>query len=336
MRCFLSRIKVCFGAASIISLSIFAASCSEGARLGEKGFVVPERLKLKSSTAPASRVVGELKSGDQVTVTGHSSSEDGTPWSKVEGPGGESGWVESGYLVKQEVVEQSRKIADEVKDVPTQAIGKSKARLRLRLSPDRANDDNTATQLPSGTVLEIVARERKPRPATLDAGAEARQESNDPEVRYDDWYKVRLRGYTILPAGWIYGGSVELDIPAEIVYFASRGRKITGWQKIGTVTGDDSKSGDHYLVLERKTAGADEGVDFDRVKVLAYDPYSRNYSTPLREDVPGRFPVTVKMEGTRGQFHLIVIDKDKQRQKLVYEIEMLEGGKVNITKPAMK
>jgi hypothetical protein len=182
-------------------------------------------------------------------------------------------------------------------------------------------------------MLEIVARERKPRPATLDARSETAPEAQDPKVRYDDWYKVRLKDYTILPAGWIYGGSVELDIPPEIVYFGSAGRRITGWQKIGTVTGDDSKTGDHFLVLERKVFGTDERIDFDRIKVLAYDPYSRNYSTPFREDVQGRFPVTLKMEGTRGRFRLIAIDKNGQEQALDYGIEMLEGGKVRVTKP---
>jgi hypothetical protein len=328
--------QVYLSAASIILLSNLLAACSRGAFMSEKAFVVPERVKLKSSMAPASRVVGELKSGDQVTVTNRLNSEDGTQWSKVNGPDGEEGWIESSYLVKQAIVEQSRKIAEEIRDIPTQAVGRSKARLRLRLSPDRTNEENTATQLPSGTVLEIVARERKPRPASLDNRAETAPDADDSKVRYDDWYKVRLKDYAVLPAGWIYGGSVELDVPPEIVYFVSAGRRITGWQKIGTLTGDDSRSGDHYLVLERKVFGTDEAVDFDRVKVLAYDPFSRNYSTPFREDVQGRFPVTLKMAGTRGGFQLIVIDKDKREQRLDYGIEMLEAGRVKVTKPARK
>ncbi len=318
----------------IISLSICLASCSRDSLADEKAFVVPERLRLRSSTAQASRVVGELKGGDEVTVTDRANSEDGRNWSEVKGSNGEAGWVESDNLVKREIVEQSRKIAEEIKGVPTQAIGRSKARLRLRLSPDRTTDDNTATQLPSGTVLEIVARERKLRPPSLDNRDETKQGSDDSKVRYDDWYKVRLRDYAVLPAGWIYGGSVELDVPGEISYFGSTGRRIAGWQKIGTLKGDDSKSGDHYLVLERKVSRTDEEVDFDRVKVLAYDPYSRDYSTPFREDVRGRFPVTLKMEGTRGHFQLIVIDKNGREQRLDYEVEMLEGGKVKVTKPA--
>ena len=113
----------------------------------------------------------------------------------------------------------------------------------------------------------------------------------------------------VLPAGWIYGGSVGLEIPPEILYYSSSGRRITGWQMIATVKGDDGKTGEHYLVLERKVQGVDEGVDFDRVKVLAYDPESRDHYKEFSEDVMGRFPITLKMAGTRGQFQLIKIDK---------------------------
>ncbi|HEU0180292.1 MAG TPA: SH3 domain-containing protein [Blastocatellia bacterium] len=293
-----------------------------------------DRLRLRNSTAQAARVVGELKSGDQVTVTEHASSEDGENWSKVKGPNGESGWIKSLTLVKREIVEKSRQIAAEVKDIPTQAVGRSKATLKLRLSPDRSDDDNVATTLPSGTRLEIVARERKPRPAKIEGKGEAKEES-DGNVKYDNWYEVRLKDYAVLPAGWIYGDSVELEIPPEIFYFVSSGRKIIGWQKIGTVTGDDSAPGEHFLALERKNFGADERVDFDRVKVLAYDPATRDYSTPFREDIAGRLPVTLKMEGARGHFQIIAVDKNGQTQKLTYGVEMLQGGKVRIAKPVI-
>src|SRR5215470_16612086 len=105
MKRFFSRPEFCFYAAIIISLPAILASCSQGSLQDEKAFVVPERLKLRSSTAQAARVVGELKSGDQVTVTDRENSEDGDAWSKVKGPNGETGWIKSLYLVKQEIVD---------------------------------------------------------------------------------------------------------------------------------------------------------------------------------------------------------------------------------------
>src|SRR5262245_50774294 len=222
MKWYFSRSEFCFYAAMLLSLPPILVSCSQSSMQGEKAFVVPERLKLRNSTALAARVVGELKGGDQVTVTDHETAEDGDNWSKVKGPSGESGWIKTLNLVKQEVVVKSRHIADETKDIPTQAIRKSKATLKLRLPPDRSDDDNVATSLPMGTMLEIVGRERKPRPATIESKGEAREDSNG-NVRYDDWYKVRLKDYSVLPAGWIYGGSVELEVPPEIFYFVSTG-----------------------------------------------------------------------------------------------------------------
>ena len=106
-----------------------------------------------------------------------------------------------------------------------------------------------------------------------------------------------------------------------------------GWQKLGKVQGEDNRAGDHYLVLERKTLDADERGDFDRVKVLAYDPGSKNYATPFRDDVLGRFPVILKMDGQQGSFHLTAIDKNDQKQELEYKVELLAGGKVKVTKP---
>lgn len=307
-------------------------ACSKTASLNETAYIVPEKLRLRSSTAQAARPVGELKSGDRVTVTERAKSEDGTQWSNLRGPDGQSGWAESRYLVKDEIVTKSRQMSEEIREIPTQAVGKSKATLKLRLTPDRTGEDNVAGTLPSGTVLEIVARERKPRPASIDAKSEA-QEGKEAETKYDSWLQVRLKDYAVLPAGWIYGGSVELDLPGDIVYFASTGRRITGWQKLGLVRGDDSRAGDHYLVMERKTLDADERGDFDRVKVLAYDPGSRNYTTPFRDDVLGRFPVILKMEGQQGVFRLTAIDKNDQKQELEYKVELLSGGKVKVTKP---
>ena len=81
--------------------------------------------------------------------------------------------------------------------------------------------------------------------------------------------------------------------------------------------------------MERKVFDADDRADFDRVTVLAYDPVTRNYSTPFREDVLGHFPVTLKMDGQKGTFHFAAIDKKtSQKQELEYSVELLSGGKV--------
>ncbi|MBL8189721.1 MAG: SH3 domain-containing protein [Acidobacteria bacterium] len=323
-----------FGVLLLLAGLLLASACSGSGSLNEAAYVVPEKIRLKNSTAQAARNIGELKTGDRVTITQRSKSEDGTPWVNVKAADGQEGWAEAKNFIKEDIVAQARKMADEIKGIPTQAVGKSKATLKLRLTPDRTTEDNVAAPLPSGTIMEIVARERKPRPASLDQkadSAEGAASDSKPETKYDEWFQVRLAGVSVLPAGWIYGGSVELDIPGEILYFASGGRRIVGWQKLGTVHGDDSRTGDHFLVLERKVLGADEQADFDRIKVLAYDAPSRNYTTPFREDVLGRFPIALKMEGQTGSFRAIVLDKNGAKHELDYTVE-IASNKIKVAK----
>ncbi len=314
----------------------FYASCSGSTPLNETAYVEPASLRLRSSTAQVSKVVGELKGGDRITIVDRSYSEDGRLWAKIKAPSIDSGldlWAEAKYFVKDNVVEESRRIAEKYKDTQTQAIGRSKASLKLRLTPDRSDDKNVATLLPEGTLLEVVARDRKPKPTAPAAEAEGKQvENKSGGSAYDDWLLVRLKDSAVLPAGWIYGGSVELEIPGDIVYFASSGRRITGWQKLGSVKEANGGTGDHYLVLERTITNQDEHIDFDRVKVLAYDPVSRNYTTPFREDVSGRFPIDLKMDGARGRFKVPVIDKNNESKMVSYDVELLDGGAVKVTR----
>jgi Bacterial SH3 domain len=315
----------------LLAGTAFTASCSGSAAPEETAYVVPANLKLRSSTAPVSKIVGELKSGDRITIVGRSYSEDGKLWTKIKTPNVDEGWAEARYFVKDKVVEESRRIAETYKGTQTQAIGRSKASLKLRLTPDRSDDNNVATLLAEGTVLEVVGRERKPKPITLVVEAEGQPGANKTgAAAYDDWLLVRLKDTAVLPAGWIYGGSVELDIPADIIYLFSSGRRIIGWQKLGTVKEENGKSGDHYLVLERTISNADEHVDFDRVKVLAYDPVSREYTTPFRDDVSGRLPINLRMEGTRGRLTVPVIDKNNESKVVTYDVEVLDDGKVKV------
>jgi uncharacterized protein YgiM (DUF1202 family) len=315
--------------------ALTACSSSGGGGTNERAFVGPEKVRLRSSTAEAARTVGEVKSGDEVTVT-ERKNEGNTAWANIDGPNGASGWVESQYLVKGEIVQASQKIAEEIRNTPTQAIGKSKARLKLRLTPDRGTEDNVAYMLSAGTVLEIVARDRKPRPEKLDQRTEANPAATSSGPKYDDWYQVRLKNFAIVPAGWIYGGSVELDIPGDITFFTSTGRRITGWQKIGSTQDEQNQTKEHYLVAEKQLFGADDRLDFDRLKVLAFDPKRREYYTPFREDVRGRFPISVQATGSKGQFQVIAFDKANQPHPVDYTFEFVENGRPKITRVTPK
>ncbi|MGH9847949.1 MAG: hypothetical protein ACREEM_55390, partial [Blastocatellia bacterium] len=69
--------------------------------------------------------------------------------------------------------------------------------------------------------------------------------------------------------------------------------------------------------------------------VMAYDPRSRNYGRKFSDEVVGRFPVELKMEGTRGSFRVMALDKAGQLQPRDYVLEMRDGGDVKVTKPVI-
>ncbi len=311
------------------------SACSESGAGRETALVATDRLGLRSSTAKVSRVVAELRLGDRVTIL-ERVEDGGINWAKLRAPDGRTGWVETRYLVSEETVERSRRLADSIKLIPPQAIGRLKATLRLRLTPDRERDDNIAILLPSGTTVEITGRERRPRVLSSEVKesleSTAERTGGTESTRFDEWYQVRLPDNPLLPAGWIYAGSIELAVPPEISYYASSGRRIVGWQKLGTARDLEEHAGDHYLVLERRIFNANEQADFDRIKVLAYDPGARDYSTPFREDVTGQLPVRLSLEGKRGQFQITALDKDGTTRLLDYTVEITEDNRIRITR----
>ena len=101
MSSFRTRANVCLKTVWLALLALAISSCSQQASLNETAYVVPERLKLKNSTAQAARVIGEVKTGERVTIMSRLNAEDGTPWVKISAPGVEDGWAEARYFVKE-------------------------------------------------------------------------------------------------------------------------------------------------------------------------------------------------------------------------------------------
>lgn len=320
----------------LLLLGLMGCSSAKGVLNNEVAFVAPEKVRLRSSTAEAARSVGEVKSGDQVSII-ERKTEGNTAWANIKSPEGITGWVESKTLVKQSIVNAAQKIANEIRDIPTQAVGKSKARLKLRLTPDRNDDDNVAFELSAGTVLDIISHDRQPRPERLIAQQAASANPAAPSIpKFDDWYQVRLRNLAIIPAGWIYGGSVELDVPGDISFFASTGRRITGWQTIGSTQDEQNQTKEHYLVAEKPLFGSADQLDFDRLKVLAFDPKGGEYYTPFREDLKGRFPILVKRDGNHGSIQVLALDKTKQPATVDFTFEITENGRPKVTRVTPK
>ena len=110
----------------------------------------------------------------------------------------------------EDVLEASKKLAAEDKDVPPQATGQLRASSNLRLTPDRSGNENIMMRLDSGSSFDIVGWKRVPKPKSSETiesdvapkagsaqqgSAKTRtqsEENNEPEETNELWYKVRL------------------------------------------------------------------------------------------------------------------------------------------------
>lgn len=316
----------------LFMLAIFALTtlmaCSDSERVRSTAIVALDRVRIRSSTAEAARTVGEVKSGDRVSIL-NQTDVDGVAWVRIKTPDGTSGWVQTKSLVDQEAFDKSHQLADSLKDAQTQAVGRSKATLKLRLTPDRTSDENVLNVLQTATELEILKRERRPRP-NLATDAKDTESSND--QKYDDWFQVRVKGNEVTPAGWIYGGSIELQIPPDIIYYPSAGRKIVGWMSLGETKDENGRTGEHFLVLEKEIFGKDPDADFNRIKILAYDPGARDYGTPFREDLSGRYPVKLSREGRTATLEV----PSSLHEPIIFQIQMSDAGRFQVTRVTPK
>ncbi|HKR58835.1 MAG TPA: hypothetical protein VJS64_03805, partial [Pyrinomonadaceae bacterium] len=313
-----------------------AAGCSTLAKRSDSGVVVASRAQIRSSTAVVAADLLEVNRGDQVDVLESVDVPDPTDntkkerWLRVRARDEESteGWIESRNVMPEDVLEASRKIAAEDKDIPAQATGQLRASSNLRLSPDRSENENIMMRLDSGSSFEIVGWKRVPKPGASEAietdiapkAGSAQQ--NSPNRRREDrsekeleevnelWYKVRLStSISPAPAGWIYGKQVELTVPSDIIFYRT-GREFVAWQRLDGSSSDseananDKNAGKEsrpgsWVILEKSSSNQPRTVDepdFDRIYVVGYDKRNQEHYTAYRgPDVKGYLPL--KIEG---------------------------------------
>lgn len=322
---------------------LMGLSACKSALLGETAFVVPENAEIRSSTAKASRTVGSLKRGDQVTIV-EKTSEGSDSFVRITAPGNIEGWMIARNLITKSNADKSKEFAATLTDIPAQAIGKNKNSLKLRLTPDRSSDDNVLVQLPAGLSFELVDRETRPKaveknatptPQPQASGKPGAPEDKESGASYEIWYKVRVIDNPIVPGGYVYGGSIELDTPYEIKYFLQPDKKIVGWQKLGSVKDEKGEEHFHYVIFEKSYNKDDEKSDFDYVHIVGFDSKNKSvaYYNVLRDSRRGTFPVIVNVEGSRATFKFNALDASNQETSVQYVTETTDKGRLRATPP---
>ena len=358
----------------LISISLgWAAGCSTLAKRNNTGVMVARRAQIRSSTAVVAADLLEVTRGDVVDILEFQDVQDPSDnskkerWLRVQAHDEDSteGWIESRNVMPDEVLQSSKKLAEEDKNVPAQATGQLRASSNLRLGPDRNGNENIIMRLDSGSSFEIVGWKRVPKPKLSEAiesdiapkagsaqqgnsrGNRDNQDQNEPEETNEVWYKVRLSSLiSPAPAGWIYGKQVELMVPSDIIFYRT-GREFVAWQRIDgePVESDGSKSKDaakeakpgSWVILEKSSSNQPHNIgepDFDRVYVLGYDKRDQEHYTAYRSpDLKGFLPFRVEGRPDNKTFTLRVQDESGQINDVQYGIYKDARGYLKVSAP---
>lgn len=333
----------------IFLIPLLLAGCQTLASESSTGVIVARRAQIRSSTAVVAADLLQVNRGDIVDiiestdVTDPSDNTRKERWLRVKARDEDTteGWIEARNVMPDDVLESSKKLEGEDKDVPTQATGQLRASSNLRLTPDRSGNENIMMRLDSGSSFDIVGWKRVPKPKSSEAietdvapkagsaqqgaGRSGRRSEDRDQQEVEEtnelWYKVRLSASTSpAPAGWIYGKQVELAVPSDIIFYRT-GREFVGWQRLDGDTKDKSaadKDGARearpgsWLILEKSSSNQPRTLDepdFDRIYVLGYDKRNQEHYTAYRSpDLKGFLPARIEGQGDEKTFILQLQD----------------------------
>lgn len=337
----------------VLAFPLFLLGCQTLASKNSTGVIVARRAQIRSSTAVVAADLLQVNRGDTVDILESTDVPDPSDntrkerWLRVKARDEDAteGWIEARNVMPEDVLDESRKLAEQDKDVPAQASGQLRASSNLRLTPDRSGNENIMMRLDSGSSFEIVGWKRVPKPkasesiesdvapkaGSAEQGSTRRgrqsDESTEEQENNELWYRVRLSpNASPAPAGWIYGKQVELAVPSDIIFYRT-GREFVAWQRLDGDSRDNSatdkdaaregKPGS-WLILEKSSANRQPTVDepdFDRIYVLGYDKRNQEHYTAYRSpDLKGYLPARIEGQGDNKTFTI--------------RLQEVEGGEV--------
>ncbi len=361
-------------AALLIGLLALFTGCNTLAKRNDGGVVVARRAQIRSSTAVVAADLLEVNRGDAVEILETTDVPDPTDnskkerWLRVRAHDEESieGWIEARNVMPDDVLQTSKKLADEDKEVPAQATGQLRASSNLRLSPDRGGNENIMMRLDSGSAFQIVGWKRVPKPKSSETiesdvapkagsaqqsntrGGRVDEDENQPEETNELWYKVRLPpSFSPAPAGWIYGKQVELTVPSDIIFYRT-GREFVAWQRLDGESSDKEGSGKDkdaakeakpgsWVILEKSSSSQPHTLDepdFDRIYVLGYDKRNQEHYTAYRSpDIKGYLPLKIEGRGDSKSFTVRVQEGNGEMRDVQYGVYKDDRGFLRVTAP---
>ncbi len=332
--------------------------------LADNATVISKTAQIRTSYAVVAADLLEVKRGDRLDVIDQVEFEK-VLWYRVRArdEAKTEGWIEAQHVITNEVLEKSKALAEEFKDVPPQAMGQLRAASNLRLASD-LGPENILFKLGNGATFEIMAwkfvpkqevadvddaakgeekKSKRSRNAEIESAREA-GEAEKLDEKYDVWYQIRLDpSVSPAPAGWLFGRQVELQVPTDVVFFQSNNRKFVTWQRLDTdiagkaVATDKLSAPGNWVVLSRSNqVKAIDGVepDFDGIQVLAFDKYDQSYYTAWRSstDVWGLLPLRVEGQGDNKTFIIQLRNPDGKMDEKRFVV-FRDKSRLKVTPP---
>jgi Bacterial SH3 domain len=271
---------------------------------GEAAYVLPRTLDVMDTTAEIRSVVGHLRAGDRVEVLARTAH-----WSELRLRGGQTGWVESKYLLDASSYQRGTALLESLESYTPQAAGHTLAATSLHLEP--ARDSLVLVELAPNQPVDMFQRRLVERP--VDAAAPTAKGART----HDVWYLVRAGSR----AGWVLGRFVGLDVPAGIATYA-QGINMVAWLVLKTVD-DGGTNVPEYLVADRIGGG---DADFNHIRVFTWWVKHHKYVTAYVESgLDGYFPMKVQQirdpdyyTKLSPYFRLRLADEDSHRYQKVY------------------
>lgn len=336
--------------------------------LEENGTVIAKRAQIRSSYAVVAADLLEVKRGETVEILEETDFEK-VHWYRVRAHDEDQteGWIEAQNIIKGEVLEKSKKLAEENKDYPAQATGQLRAASNLRLTPE-LSDENLLLKLDNGATFEILGwkyvpkvqdaadvddaskgEDVKKRTKTKNADIEAAKEEGEPEKleeKYDVWYQVRLDpSQSPAPAGWLFGRQVELQVPNDILFYQQNNKKFVSWHRLDNLESEDKSSDKNsegtsvpgsWVVLTRSNqVKAIDGTepDFDGILVYGYDKYDQSHYMAYRNnDVFGKLPMKADVATDNKSFTLHLRNAAGQMEEKRFVVSK-DRNRLRVTPP---
>ncbi len=335
--------------------------------LNETGTVIT-KSQIRSSYAVVAADLLEVNRGDVVDILDETDFEK-VHWYRVRAHDEDEteGWIEAQNLIISDVLDKSKKLAEEDKDFQAQAVGQLRAASNLRLSPEQTGE-NILFKLENGANFEITGwkyvpkaqdapdvddgsgKGQKTKKPTENEEIKAAKENDEPDKldeTYDIWYKVRLDpSVSPAPAGWLFGRQVELQLPNDIVFYQQNNKKFVAWQRIDNA--DSTKLSDKdeamkvarpgsWVVLTRSNlVKAKDGVepDFDGITVYAYDKYNEEHYMAYRSgELWGQLPLRLDGTGDSKTFAVPLVNNAGQMEEKRFVIIKDAKGRLRVTPP---